>query len=748
MDRQALVRRLESYRDSGRTWLLEPEAYALLADAGLTVPHSCFVSSAAELSDDTLGELGSTEVVVKVVSPDILHKSDVGGVKIAGKDLESVRSCVETMAKEVGRRAPDAGIDGYFIVEKIEFVADAPGTELLLSLRRDEAFGPVLTCGPGGLLAEWFGKLSSGRAHAMCSAVDFDADAAVAVIAATPFGQQALNPSRRFQEAPFSRDALKAALAGLTRLATLRDKNDHALISEIELNPVVASGGTPIALDALVRLATEPRESRLPRPIEKIGPLLHPKSAAVWGASTGSMNAGRIILQNLKRAEGLEYGRLYAVHPKAERIDGVKCVASTADLPEMVDLAVVSIPASIAPEAIEEICTLGKAQSIILIPGGFAETGDRSRATAIEDSLARSREREDRGPVLVGGNCLGIVSKHEYNTFFLPSYKLPFSDARGDELAMISQSGAYVVSFTSNLDGILFPRASISYGNEMDLTASDFLEYFLDHEPSVKVFACYMEGLQPREGERFLQLVRRARAEEKQVVAYKAGKTAAGAKAAASHTASIAGDYDLVQALLREAGAIVCETLNMFEDMSKVFTMLHRRVIRGNRVGVISNAGFECGAISDHLYDLELAAFSKDTRAKLEAVLPKIAHCGNPIDCTPMTRTAGFVEAARILADADEVDIVIVSAIPASPSLNVLTPDFTGTHDENVFGMHSLPSEIAKVFAETDKPMVVTIDSGRLYDPGVLMLERAGVPVYRKIDRASRALSTFVRAHR
>jgi acyl-CoA synthetase (NDP forming) len=184
----------------------------------------------------------------------------------------------------------------------------------------------------------------------------------------------------------------------------------------------------------------------------------------------------------------------------------------------------------------------------------------------------------------------------------------------------------------------------------------------------------------------------------------------------------------------------------MFEDMSKVFAMLHQRVIRGNRVGVISNAGFECGAISDHLYGLELAVFSDDTRARLEAVLPAIAHCGNPIDCTPMTRTAGYVEAARILADADEVDLVIVSAIPASPTLNVLAPDFTGAHDENVFGMHSLPSEIAKVFAETDKPMVVTIDSGRLYDPGVLMLERAGVPVYRKIDRASRALSTFVRS--
>jgi acyl-CoA synthetase (NDP forming) len=231
------------------------------------------------------------------------------------------------------------------------------------------------------------------------------------------------------------------------------------------------------------------------------------------------------------------------------------------------------------------------------------------------------------------------------------------------------------------------------------------------------------------------------------VVAYKGGHTEVGAKAAASHTASIAGDYPVARALLHEAGAFVCETQNMFEDFGKIFTMLHDRPIRGKRVGVISNAGFECGAVSDHLYGLEMAEFSADTREKLEAVLPKIAHCGNPIDCTPMTRTAEYVEASRILAEADEVDAIIISAVPASPTLDVLAPDFTGTHEENVFGMHSLPSAVAKLFAETTKPIVVTIDSGRLYDPGVVLLERAGVPVYRKIDRASRALSALITGH-
>jgi acyl-CoA synthetase (NDP forming) len=740
MDHQAMLPTLEDYRQSGRDWLLESEAYALLADAGLAVPRHLVVRSAAEVEVTAISDLGSAEVVVKVISPQILHKSDVGGVKVV--TASKARECIEAMATAIAQNAPDAEVEGFLIAEKVEFVADAPGTELLLSLRRDPAFGPVLTCGPGGVLAEWYGKLSDGASHMMFSAVDFDADRAVEAIAASPFGRQALAPSRRFDEAPFSPQALKTALQGLADLARLG--GDAPVIEEIELNPVVAAAGQPIALDALVRLADEPMKTRRPRPIEKIKPLLHPKSAAVWGASASGMNPGRIILNGLKTGDGLDYGHLYAVHPKADRIDSVKCYPSTADLPETVDLAVISIPAQLAPETIQEICDLGKARSIILIPGGFAETGDRSRATAIEDTLAASRDREDKGPVLVGGNCLGIVSKNEYNTFFLPTYKLPFSDAPGDEMVVISQSGAYIVTFTSNLDGILFPQASISYGNEMDLTAADFIEYFLDHEPHVNVFACYMEGVQPGEGERFLKLVRRATSQGKRIVAYKAGMTESGAKAAASHTASIAGDYAVVAALLTEAGAFVCQTLNMFEDYGKIFTMLHDRKPLGNRVGVISNAGFECGAISDHLHGLELAEFSAETRAKLEEVLPPIAHCGNPIDCTPMTRTAGYAAAAQILAEAPEVDALIISAVPAAPSIDILAPDFSGAHEENLFGLESLPMMVAKLFEQTAKPMVVTIDSGRLYDAGALLLERAGVPVYRKIDRAGRALSAHI----
>ncbi len=742
---------VETARQESRRVLLEPEGYALLGAAGMDVPLTAVVTSADAVDESALRPFSGDEVVLKVVSPDVLHKSDVGGVRVVPRTLDAVRTAVAEILDRVGRAAPDADLRGVMITEKIRFVSDVPGTELLLSARVDAAFGPMVAVGPGGVLTEWYGELSAGHAHTILGAGlgkgEFDAERGVEVLAATRFGAQALEPSRLFDQPPFGRDALARALTALVDLIERTDDEGHPVFEEIELNPVVAVDGRPVALDALIRLAGPARTERPARPISKVGQLLHPRSAAVYGASASAMNAGRIILRNLKQAEGLHYGRLWAVHPKADRIDGIPCVPSTEALPETVDLAVIAIPADRAPQSIEEICTTGKAHSIILIPGGFAETGEGDRAIEVQKTLAASREREDRGPVLVGGNCLGIVSKHEYNTFFLPTYKLPFHDAPGDDLVVVSQSGAYLVSFTSNLDGIVFPRVSISYGNEMDLTASDFFEYYLEHETDPQVFVFYVEGFQPGEGERFLSLVRRARNEGRSVVVYKAGKTAAGAEAAASHTASIAGDYAVARSLLIEAGAVVCETLNMFEDVTKILTMLRGRTPRGRRLGVITNAGFEAGAVSDHLYGLDMASFTDDTRRKLEEVLPVIAHCGNPIDCTPMTDTAHFVKAVEVMAAADEVDVIVVSAIPAAPTLDILAPDPEGAHPENVFGMQSLPAEVVRVFRETDKPIVAAIDSGRLYDPAVLMLERGGVPVYRKIDRASRALSAFVDHH-
>lgn len=743
---------LTGARRAGRNALLEHEVYELLGACGLETPRFAYWGGTpGEALPPEVGRLleeVSGEVVLKIVSPEILHKTDVGGVAVAPAEPGGVAAAARRVWEDVGSRMPGADRSGILVVEKVKTKGGSPASETLLSLKQDPAFGPVLVLGLGGVLTEWFGEVTEGASTVVLQPGRvregleraLDSRPAVALL---------FRPSRLHESPPLDLAATAERLEALGAVATAfgeaaqAGEEDPLTLEELEVNPLLlAADGRWIAVDGKGRIgrstATLPK-----RPLRKVKNLLEPKSAAVLGASASAMNPGRIILRNLKASEGIRYGHLWAVHPKEETIDGIPCVGSVAELPQVVDLAVVAIPAEGARDSIRALVATGRAESIILIPGGFAETGKKGLEEEIVETVRSSRSRPGEGPVLVGGNCLGIVSKHQYNTFFLPQYKLPFHDAPGDRLVAVSQSGAYLVSLTSNLDGIIFPKASISFGNQMDLTVSDFLEALLEDD-GVKVVACYVEGFKPLDGTRFVDLARRLRAQGKRVLAFKAGQTALGAKAAQSHTASLAGDYAVARALMEDAGVVVARTLDMLEDYTKAFTMLYDRLPRGNRVAVLSNAGFECSTVLDKLYGLVPARLSEETKARLAACLPDIAHADNPVDATPMATTRQFVAAAEAMALDDGVDALLVSPIPVTPALDNLSPDLAGgTHRENIHSPESLPSELLALFRRTGKPIAVSVDSGRLYDDFVQVLQRGGIPVWRKIDRASRALSAL-----
>ncbi|GMV38668.1 MAG: hypothetical protein AMXMBFR64_03840 [Myxococcales bacterium] len=714
--------------------LLEAEVYRLLGRVGIGAPRHAVLGPAPSLEDArrAVEAVGSDRVVVKVHAADIVHKTEVGGVAFCAGEGEAVRAAALEVVARARAARPDARVDGVLVCERVSF-PDGPGGEALLSLRQDPAFGPVVVLGLGGVLTEWYGALGPGRSTWVASATDprlrqgppapASLGPGVALLAA---------PSRLYPRPPFCWEALWAAVRGLASIEG---------IDELEVNPLVPRGGGVVALDGVARLAGTQGPRRPPRPLGAIDTLLAPRSAAVIGASGRGANAGRVILQNLREAPGLE---LRAVHPKETAIDGVPCVATVADL-SPVDLAVVSVPADAARDAIRDLVDGSKARSLILIPGGFAETGDRGLAAEITGILEGSRSRTDGGPVLVGANCLGVVAKGRYNTFFLPRVKLPWSDAPGDGLLCLSQSGAYLVTLGSNLDGVVSPRAAISYGNQMDLTVADLLEHALG-DPSVRVITCYIEGFEPLDGLRFVDLVRRHRAAGRAVLVYKAGRTQAAAAAAASHTASLAGDWEVARALLAAAGALVAESLDELQDLTVAFTLLgnHRP---GRRVGVLSNAGFECSSAMDALGGLEVARLCEETRARLAAQLPPMAHADNPIDATPMATTEQFVGALEALVADPGVDVVVVSAVPVTPALDVLPRDPLGRHGEDVEAAGSLPNRIAGVVASTRKPVVAAIDSGALYDPCVTVLQRAGIPTWRRIDRAMRALGAWCASH-
>jgi acyl-CoA synthetase (NDP forming) len=332
----------------------------------------------------------------------------------------------------------------------------------------------------------------------------------------------------------------------------------------------------------------------------------------------------------------------------------------------------------------------------------------------------------------------------KYDTLFIPEYKMRFPDSNPAPVAIISQSGAYLVAASSKLSG-MNPRYLISAGNQSDLTVSDYLAY-LKNDSGIKVFACYIEGFRPLDGLKWMKEAAEITRGGGTVLLYRAGRTAAGAAASASHTASIAGDYTVTCELARQAGAIVADTLSDFTDLIRLFCLLDGKEARGWNLAAISNAGFECVAMADRLGRFRPAEFSAYTHDCLRELLQRekltnVVDVKNPLDVTPIMNDAGYGEAVRALLDDDRVNAAVVGCVPLTGRLNTLAA--ADSHAENVLASDSVASVLIRLFHQSTKPWIVVVDGGAPYDPMVALLERYGVPVFRSADRALALFETY-----
>jgi len=736
----AAAERLASLADrarrDGRPVLLEHEGYALLEAAGVRCPRRLFVRSSDEVAHVDTGDLGTDQVVVKVVSPAILHKSDVGGVTLVGNRPDRVAAAIREMEARLG----DRPIAGFLVCERVAHDAGL-GTELLVGLRWTDEFGPVLTVGTGGVYAEFLAShFRPGTDVAVISpATAPEARArALADLAVVRLATEGL----RGQRPRTSVAAIEAALAPLVALAASAMPSP---LAECEINPLVVTAGGPVALDVLVKLGDPRPAPAAPRPLDKLGRLLEPRSVAIIGVSE-QMNPGHIILNNLLR-EGFARDRIYVIKPRATAIEGCRCVPDVASLPERVDLLVLSVAAAQVPAIVGEVVAGEKAESLIVIPGGLEEkSGSDAIVAEMHAALARSRRTAWRGPLINGGNCLGIQSRPgRYDTLFIPDYKLPPGAGSVSPLAVISQSGAFAVARASKLAG-LRPKYTITAGNQMDVTVGEYLSHLAD-DPEIDVFAVYVEGFKPLDGLRFLEAAERIAQRGGTVVLYRAGRTPAGAAASASHTASIAGDYAVTRGLARQAGVVVAESIADFEDLVRLFARLGRAPLDGRRLAAVSNAGFECVAIADNLGALTLAPLAAETTAALEALLRRsklasVVDVHNPLDLTPMTADAPFEEAVRIVLSDPGVDLGAIGCVPLTAALSTLPPG--PGHHEDVAREDAIVARLIRLRASIAKPWIAVVDSGVLYDPMARLLDEAGIPTFRSADRALGLLDRYV----
>jgi acyl-CoA synthetase (NDP forming) len=731
---------LDRARAEGRDALLEPEGFHLLAALGIRVPAQRFARDPDAIAALDLRAFPGGRVVLKVASPDLLHKTDVGGVMIVPADAAGASTAARAMAQRLAGHA----IDGFTLSEYVPH-ADGFGGELLVGLRQTEDFGPVVMVGPGGVHAELLARhLVPGADLAVIAGGLTSEDGIVRALGALPVtriagglgrGGGALIPLERL-----------AAL--LRRLLEFAATPQGRQVAELEINPLALTPDGPVALDVLVTLRRHEETPAPPRPLHKLHRLLEPERIALIGVSAEGANAGRLILGNLLR-EGFPATRIAIVHPHADSIDGVRCYPSVAALPWPVDLCVLAVAASRVPDLVAQLIAARAAESVIVIPGGMGErSGSSAIAARVRALLDAARATPWAGPVLNGGNCLGIRSAPgRYDTTFIPEYKLAPRGGAVAPVALIAQSGAFAIARWSKLAGLDL-RYLISVGNQTDLTVGDYLTYLKD-DAAVGLFACYVEGFRPLDGRRWLEAAAEIVHSGRQVLLYRAARTPAGVAAGASHTAAIAGDYVVTRELARAAGVVVAPSLEDFDDFLRLFTLLGDRPPTGLRLGAVSNAGFEAVAMADNLADFVLSRLGPDTTRRLGATLTaagvgEVVDVRQPLDLTPMLGDAAFADCVAALLADDGVDVGVIGCVPLTGALQTL-PRGTG-HAEDAGAPTALAHRLGRLREESRKPWVAVVDAGARYDAFAALLEQQRIPTFRTVDRALRAFGVFCRA--
>lgn len=754
-----------------RNFLLEHEVYEILHEVGIKTPRYLFLKKGQKVNEIDLEVFKRSALVCKVVNPFIVHKTDVGGIQFVDRDADNINDLCQTMLESIPSRFyewikkfPESNKDqnwsikrieeeirGFLICEKIKYDKTGFGTELLMGLRNSRDFGPVATMGIGGVEIEYLSeRIKEGKAISIGSPhILYKKDILRILEPLAVFDK--LVGKVRGKEALISKEEIVDTYFRFLQLCAYFSpyRDDHPyVIEEAEVNPFVILRKKLVALDGMCRFSKDHVKLRK-RKHENIRYLLKPRTIGIIGVSE-KMNVGHHILNNILKM-GFPNWNVFVVKPGLDEIEGCACVPRIKDLPKTVDLFVITVAAEQNLEVMKELIQYEKARSVIIIAGGL---GEKKGTHALEDEIKKLIHKSDSEgkltPVVNGGNCLGIYSEPgRYDTTFVPDYKLPRIKGRKSNLVYLSQSGAFMISRMSKLPNIN-PLYAISIGNQIDLTFSDYLNYFKDDDEA-QVFGIYVEGFLQADGlESAVAACQIVQQEGKMIVLYKAGRTPEGTEATSSHTASVAGDYNIAKAILEEAGVIVTDTIFDFENYVKNLSFLASKEIRGNRIGLISNAGFECVTMADNLVNdqiFELAELSPKTVERISKLLEtlgihRLQDVRNPLDTTPVANDAVFADCVLAMLEDENVDCAVVSPVPMTPSMQTLVPG--RFHQENLYHPNSIAMRLIDVFQKTDKPFVVNIDAGDIFKPLVDCLEQAGVPTFRRADIAAKFLRKYI----
>jgi acetyl coenzyme A synthetase (ADP forming)-like protein len=612
-DKNKVRKLLDDARAAGRTSLTAPEARGVCEAYGIAVPKEGVARSAAEAAR-LASDIGFP-VVMKIISPQILHKTEAGGVLVGVAAAEQASQAYATLLDNARKYDPKAEILGVQVQQML-----SGGQEVIIGAVTDPAFGKLVAFGLGGVLVEVLKDITFRLAPTSTQEATsmLDSIAAAEILRGVRGGKAV------------DRESLAAMIERVSTLVA-----DFPEISEMDLNPVFASERGATAADVRIVLDFKPAPARY-RPSEatvvaQMNRIMKPDAVAVIGASAENGKIGNSVMKNL--INGGYQGAIYPIHPSAESILGKKAYKSVKDVPGEIDLAVFAIPAKFVAQALTEVGEK-KIAGAVLIPSGFAETGNVAGQNELVEIGRKYNVR------LLGPNIYGFYyTPKNLCATFCTAY-----DVKG-KAALSSQSGGIgmaIIGFSRSAR--MGVSAIVGVGNKSDIDEDDLLLFF-EQDDNTQIIAQHCEDL--KDGRAFAEVAKRV-SKKKPVVVLKAGRTSMGARAASSHTGALAGNDKIYEDVLRQSGVIRARSLRDLLEFARGIPVLPTP--KGNNVVIITGAGGSGVLLSDACVDndLTLMAMPPDLDAAFRKFIPPFGAAGNPVDITGGEPPATYQKTVRL----------------------------------------------------------------------------------------------------
>ncbi|MGA6973182.1 MAG: acetate--CoA ligase family protein [Candidatus Binatus sp.] len=701
---------ISSARSSGRSVLTEIESKRILHSLGLPV----IVPEAASTADDAVQaavRIGFP-VVLKVLSPQVSHKSDVGGVELNLADETAVRQAFDRIRRSLAEHARDALFEGVAVQPMAK-----NGLELIMGTFRDDRFGAMVMVGLGGVFVE----VMKDTALALAPIGGREASAMLARL-------RGAGILRGFRGQPgVNIDAIISLLQTVSGIAAA-----HPEIAEMDLNPVVAYENGLAILDARIVLASDSKSAAQPDPnraarLKNLERAFNPRTVVVIG---DKRMGGYMWLRSMTQLKG----KLYSVQIDPNEIPGIEAMGienrkSLAEITEPIDYAISAVPRQIAPRILKD-CIANHVGSIGFFTSGFSETSEELgiRLEAELRELALNSEI-----ALVGPNCMGLYSS--------PAGLCNYPDEKaGDpgDVCFISQSGTHTINFCVQAPshGIKMNKAA-SIGNVLILEAADYID-LMTADPATRVIGMYIEGV--RDGRRFFDSVRRA-AERHPVVIWKGGVTEAGARATFSHTGSLATAEATWRTVVQQSGAVEVASLDAMLDAVELFARAKR--IGGKRMGLVAMTGGQSVVITDTFATagLDIPALSESSYDELKTFFNIIGGSyRNPLDA------GGTIGAAHHQGNLDRILEILerdslIDAIVLEVGTGFRAARWTN-HEDEITGLLDRLSEFA---SRSTKPFAIVMHPAHLEGivaRGKELARARGLVVFDSFERAAAAFRT------